>query len=447
MNYSETYLPRPDGMSREEYSHYVKRAEFCPFVTRTAEGSHGLIFRKQPNVTNPDDMKFYLENVDGKGSSLYKFLNDVTWDVMITGWGGCLVDVPFNSEISQRDSENYGIYPYVVYYIAEEIINYQTKIIGRREVVNLIVLKESVMTNKGDRFSQNKENRYRVLELDENGYYKQSLYDDSEQLIFEVYPTKNGKKLKEIPFFFFTNVNPQTPMFMPVIEVNEAWFRKSADLENGLHWTGIPTPYCTGYTPEIKYDDNGREIASEPLKLGGSQIIYFPEGTAVNYLEFSGTGLSQLQQAMEKDEERMAILGARIISQERRGVEAVETAKIHRAGENSVIATFANEMSDIFTKVFKLYLEWATSKELDSEVFYIRLNTDYDVSSMNSSDLQALVSAWQSGAISNEVLFYNMKNGELVPNEMSFDDMQEAIQEEKEKIVENQIVDDEEETE
>lgn len=427
-------------MGDVEYRNYVKRAEFCPFVTRTAEGSHGLIFRKSPIINVPEELIFYTENVDGKGSSLNKFINDITWDVMITGWGGCLVDIPINNQLSQKDAEENGIYPYISYYKAEDIINVQSKIIGRKNTVTLIVLKEIINVTANDRFNQKKENRYRVLELDDNGLYKQSLYDNGGQFISEVYPKKNNKELNYIPFYFFTNELPQTPMFMPVIEVNEAWYRKSADLENGLHWTGIPTPYCLGYTPEVKYDDNGKEIATEPIKLGGSQIIYFPEGTtAFNYLEFGGAGLSQLQSAMDRDEERMAILGARIISQERRGVEASETAKIHRAGENSVIATFANEMSIIFTKVLREYLEWSTSKEFEINDITIHLNTDYDVANMNSSDLQALVSAWQGGAISSDVLFYNMKNGELIPTEMTYEDMQEAIINEKEKIVESQI--------
>lgn len=426
-------------MENAEYKNYVKRAEFCPFVTRTAEGSHGLIFRKRPTITSNDDFEFYLENIDGKGSSLYKFINDVTWDIMITGWGGVLVDVPNSQDMSQRDSENNEIYPYVTYYKAEDIINVQTRIIGRKEVISLIVLKECVNVTQNDRFTQVKKERYRVLELDENGY-KQSVFDDSFQIVSEVYPKKNGKNLFKIPFHFFTNIQPQIPMFMPVIEVNEAWFRKSADLENGLHWTGIPTPYCLGYIPETRFDENGREIATESIKLGGSQILYFPEGTTdFNYLEFNGAGLNQLQNAMEKDEDRMAILGARIISQERKGVEAAETAKIHRAGENSVIATFSNEMSDIFTNAIIEYLEWSTSKEITKKDFKIELNTDYDVVNMNSSDLQALVSLWQSGGISKRILFNNMKDGEIIPCDLNFEEMEEDINSEKEEELQKSL--------
>ena len=106
----------------------------------------------------------------------------------------------------------------------------------------------------------------------------------------------------------------------------------------------MPTPWTQGVDVNTVFI-NGKEVAEEPLKLGGSVVQNLPPGASMHYLEFSGNGCSQIASAMRADEDRMAILGARIISQERNGVETAETAKIHRAGENSVLADIANSLS------------------------------------------------------------------------------------------------------
>lgn len=420
-------------MTDAEYSAYSERAEFCGYTTRTIEGSHGVMFRKQLIVDIPEQLKQYIDNVDGKGNDLYKFVNDATFDVMITSYGGCLIDAPNGEDVSLKVAEENGILPYLTFFKAEKIINVKTKTVGRKEVLQMVVIKDSEeVPVQNDRFTTEEKDRYKVYELDENGIYTATVYNEAYQVISSVQPKMYGKTMNFIPFFFFPNVEPSVPMFMPVIEVNKSWYRKSADLENGLHWTGIPTPYAIGLDPPTHFDADGNEV-TDSVKLGGTHFLFFPTGTtSVNFLEFSGAGLSQLQGAMDKDEERMAILGARIISQERKGVESAETAKIHRAGENSVVATFANEMSKVFSRILKVYLSWTIGYEVTDDIS-VQINTDYDVVNMSAQELTTLVSAWQSGGISKRILFKNLKEGEIIPNDTDFDEMEEQIQIEQEQ--------------
>lgn len=439
------YLPMPDGMSESEYNAYVERAEFSPFATRTWEGVLGLMFSKEIQKTIPEKFNQYLDNVDGKGNDLYKFIKDVTSDCAITGWGGCLIDAPNGEDMSLLQAEREGVLPYLTYYRAEKIINVQTKIIGRKEVVTKIVIKESEEVPTTDPYVTETKDRYKVLEIETDeksghiGKYKLSVLDESYRLISENYPKMFGEEINFIPFFFMCNTEPTIPMFMPVIDVNKAWYHKSADYENGLHWTGCPTPICIGYTPETMMNEEGQEVPKYDLKLGGSKVVFFPQGVNdVRYLEFNGAGLSQLSKGMQEDEERMAILGARIISAERKGVESAETARIHRASENSVIATFANEVSKVFNNILYWYLSWSIGYPIEEEI-KIQINTDYDTSTMSPQELTTLVSAWQSGAIDKTILFKNMQKGELIDNSDTFEDMQERIAIEKEQNFQNDL--------
>lgn len=428
------YLPKPEGMSDDDYKGYLYRAEFCPFAGRTVEGCHGMMFSKPMMLTYPERLKNLLENVDGKGNDFDKFINDVTFDTMKVGFSGVLLDAPKTQSLSQKEAEQEGNTPYMVFYRAEDIINIQKKNTGRKEEVTLIVLKEKVCEpSPKDKFIVEEKNRYRVCELDEDGLYCQSLYDDAGVLITDsvVYPEWKGKKFNFIPFYFFPQTVPTVPMFAPVVDVNASWYHKSADLENGLHWCGVPTPLIFG-TPPTHSDGKGNEVA-EDVFLGGSKVLFIPNGSDAKYFELSGSGLSNIVGAMAHDEERMAILGARVISQEKKGVESAETARIHRAGENSVIATFALEMSKVANRLLRDYLEWCENKDIEEDI-KVKINTDYDISKMSSSEVVAMVEAWQKGIISKRTAFENLKEGEII-KDRTFEEEEELIAQDKEQAM------------
>ena len=267
----------------------------------------------------------------------------------------------------------------------------------------------------------------------ETGNYKQTLYDDKLLPIEEVEPKSKKGNFKEIPFeFLSTNSEPEEPLLSDLINVNLSHYRKSADYENGLHWTGVPTPFERGWTPETTYAKDGNEVAPKPMKLGCTQFLYFPSGTEqVGYLEFSGSGCSQIAQAMADDKDSMAVLGARIIANQKKGVESAETAKIHNSAENSVLASFANNMSQIFSRLLRTYLEWSTGSDIPQEKVKVQINTDFDVVTMSATELTALVSLWQSGGIAKSDLFRNLKEGEILDGDRNLEEMNAEIDEEQ----------------
>ena len=251
--------------------------------------------------------------------------------------------------------------------------------------------------------------------------------------IEEVEPKTSKGNFKYLPFSFLsTNSEPEEPILSDLINVNLSHYRKSADYENGLHWTGVPTPFERGWTPETTYDENGKEIAPTPMKLGGTQFLYFPSGTEqVGYLEFSGSGLAQISNAMADDKDSMAVLGARIIANQKKGVESAETAKIHNSAENSVLASFANNMSQIFSRLLRIYLEWSTGSDIPQENVKVQINTDFDVSTMSAQELTTLVALWQSGGMAKSDLFRNLKEGEILDADRNLDEMNAEIDEEQ----------------
>ena len=436
----EEYLPRPSSMEHNkegnaEYAEYLERAEFFNAVGRTKEGLHGLMMRKPPIVDNVDDtLSEYLDDVDGKGNSLEHFISDVMGDFIPKNWGGVFLDAPEGGDnLSLLQAENEKLSPFMTYYKAEDIINWHYEQKGRKNVLQYVVVKETYEEASLDIFTRTEKTRYRALYLDENGIYTQSVYNDSLTASETFVPKKHGKPRRDIPFYFLST-EPKKSILEDLIDVNKSWYQINADYKSGLHYVSVPVPYTMGFTPqgEIKYDEQGNQYQEdvEPIKLRSNSFIHFPEGcSGVGMLEFGGSGMGELRSAMSDCEERMAILGARIISQEKNGVEAAETAKIHRAGENSVLARMANEVSDIFSLILDDYLEWCS--DIENVDTIVHINTDFDVSNMSTAELTAYVSAWQAGAISKRTMFNNLKEGEIVEASKSFEDEQSEIDEEQ----------------
>ena len=46
----------------------------------------------------------------------------------------------------------------------------------------------------------------------------------------------------------------------------------------------------------------------------------------------------------------------------------------------------------------------------------IKLNNDFGIAGMSSEDLQAIVAAWQAGAISRDTMFELFRRGEILPD-------------------------------
>ena len=446
----EKYLPRLSGQepqtlsalrsSREgvnstgdsDYKSYKSRALWYNATARTVEGLSGLIFRKPPITTVPESLKSIVDDITMSGTSLNAFAEKITKEAVTVARGGVLVEYPpvdINEELTLSDIGKLGLRPYWSFYSAESIINWKTGRRNNHNVLTFVVLKENYLEeNPDDEFKQLSGEQYRVLDL-HNTSYRQRVYrqvkKEWEQYGEDIFPFMNGKPLKFIPFEFFgrtvTPIEIQKSPIQDLVDVNLSHYRTTADLENGAHWTGVPTPVFIG--DFISDDDD--EITE--VKLGSTTGINLEKNGDAKFLEFTGQGLEALEKRAEKKEQMMAVLGARILAQEKKMVESAETASIHRAGESSILASIANTISEVLTKLLIITRDWSGVSE--SEDVKIELNTDFVPTQMTAQELTAIVQTWQAGGISSEELYLNLQKGEIVNSDKSFEDHQSELDE------------------
>lgn len=414
----ERYLPRPIGMSERRYKMLLDRAVVVNYVDQTLEGTHGMIFRRKPAMQYPPTLKPYIDNINREGDNLYQFLSDTVYDIMQTGFGGYMIDIPaIGDKATVADAEKEGVRPYITYYPAESVINWRTKVVRGTKILTLVVLKEAYEAGI-DEFTHKIDYQYRVLRLVDD-VYSQSLYrivdEQAGKYTREDFPFKsNGKTLNYIPFVFAPAATPDKPMLLDIAQVNRGHYCKSADYENGVHLTTIPTGYVVGEAPQL---DSKKTI--QPIYLGQDSFLMFPnENAKVGILNYAGEGLTHCEEALNAAELQMVVLGSRIITPEKGISETAESANIHRAGENAKLATFANNMSTVITKALTILAKMCG----ETDAVDVRLNTDYETTGFDANALNAMANIFSQGKLPLIALYKMMLRGEYLDPNMSYED-------------------------
>lgn len=430
------FLPQLADQLPDEYMNYKKRALFFNATWRTIVGLQGMIFRKPPIMLVGAVIEPMLKDITLSGKSLQMFALELTEECLKTGRVGVFVDYPTvdTKVTTQADAKLENHRPMLRAYTAKAITNWKTRTYKNATVLSLVVLKECLLVPK-DEFADDEKEQFRVLDL-----YDVVNLDKSVQTIYRVrvmheelinnvmtdvtdstaYPMINGKFLDSIPFQFIgvddTSWEVDEPPLIDLVDTNLSHYRVTADYEHGCHFTGLPTPVISGYTPT--------DGANEKFYIGSMTAWVFPNAQAkATFLEFTGQGLTALEKNLERKENMMAVLGARMLEAQPSGVESADTAAIHRGGEQSMLASVAQAISIGVQRALEVFAKFAGSEE---EVTF-ELNRDFFPIPMDALTLTAIIAGWQNQAYSYETMFENLRKGEIVPMDADADAEQKAI--------------------
>lgn len=416
----DRYLPRLGGLDYIKYEQYKERALFYGATARTVQGLLGAIFRITPVTDFPDTYSDQLNYFSVNGLSHIGFSSELTKEVLSVGRVGVLVDVP-REENSRAFSAMYS---------AENVINWKTKRIGVADVLVLVVLQEKYNKTDDDPFSHENDIQYRELKLNFDSvepYYSQDVWRKGEntdkfQIVpnLHVEPTRAGIRLNKIPFHIIntTDLTPKTtkPPLLDMADANLSHYITTANLEHGAHFTALPTIWLTGFPADTK------------LMVGaGVAWVANNENAKAGMLEFTGAGLSKLESILERKENYMAVLGARMLEQQKVGVESEGAMKMRSAGEGGALSVISKTVSEGMTEILKQMAWWSNASDSIIDKITFELNTDFNTMGLTPAELKELTVAWQSGAISQPTYLYNLKKGEILPDDISIEDEADLI--------------------
>jgi hypothetical protein len=389
-------------------------------LARTRQGLKGAILRKPVDITFPESQKEMLKTVMLNGASFLDLVRMVCDEVLGYGRVGVLVDI---------DAKEI---PYVSLYPTLSIISWPDKV--GEGVQQEIMLSEFIEREKLD---DSKEieviEQRRKLEIDEKGFYKVTVYQKTEGKdgTWEVVPNddKNpnprepkykGLRLNYIPFTFFgsssNTPDPSRPPLLDLLNLSKGHWKLTVAYQYGLNFAGLPTPCFAGFKFE------GSEI---PLGPGAAHSTTEPQAKSW-FLSTEGKGLSEMERGLDRLEKQMAIVGARLLEEQRPGVEAAETVRLRSSGDSATLGDIAGNVETGLTKVLKDIGFWLGVGEKECAV---GVNKDFLSSRLTPQDITALLAAVQAGEISEDTFIYNLQQGEILQSGRTIEEEKEAIEE------------------
>jgi len=429
----KTYLPKPNptDLSAENttrYEQYVDRAVFFNATGRTLDGLIGIAFGKGPEVDVPASMEFVRTDVDGAGGGIANQSHRVLEEILKVGRCGMLVDHPqATGAISKAQQLQGNIHATITTYSAESIINWRT---DARQNLVLIVLHEDVY--EPDNYAINEVEQWRELAMgtlstEENGATRYvvrlwRLDEKKEPYIHEEFvPTDaSGKPWSYIPFAFVGAVDNNTDIDKsPLLDLaclNIAHYRNSADYEESAYFVGQPTFAFAGLD-----DQWMKDYWKDGVYVGSRAAIPLPPNGSATMLAAPPNILAG--EAMRNKETQMVALGARLLTHGE-AIKTAEQSRTETAAAHSVLSLAVSNMVSAYNTV----LEWVAMFTSGSTgTISYDIDTNFASITADPNYINAVVAAWQSGALPKYDMFAAWRNVGLVPDDKSNEDIEDEL--------------------
>lgn len=412
----QEYLPVLADETGTAYNARKKRALYYTAYARAVQGLVGMLFRKQPAYSDAaETAEEILADATLSGVSFTELMETGATDAIEVYRFGIMTDYPVVGE-GKTLADVKDLRPSSNIYKAESIINWKTTRIGGKQILSKVVLSESRADAK-DEWEDTTTEQFRVLDLFE-GFYRVRVFEVQEgqdvQIGLDYFPLMNNQKQTTIRFEIFPSVGISPPPLLGMVNVNLSHYMTTADYEQGCSLSGRPTLFITGYTPK----------EGTSIYIGGAMAQCIPQPEAKAFFLEVTSKFEALRLNLGEKELKMAVLGSRMLEQQKKGAETAEAAGLHRVGESSALSVISSQLSKTFSRVLKHLLNWDGKNGDEASV---TINKDFVSASITPQLFDAMLRAVQASQMSGEAFFYNLKQGELYPNSVTWEEEQTRI--------------------
>jgi hypothetical protein len=414
---NELMTPRLSGQSTQAYGKYKEWGALFNALGKTIEAWTGMLFRKQPQITNEIDAPVVTISRDGQ--PLNNTVQTITEEIVSLGWVGTLIDYPPTDQtLTKTQKKELNIQATAAMYPAESIINWDYAIINNVKQLNYVVLQEA-MANSDDKFSHATKVVYRILDFDDEGYYRQTLVDKSGTVIDLIEPIRNGQRLNYIPFAFGTPNGVNGVLRTAVTELNRSHWISSVDHRQSLHWSGYNQMFIWGVPEDTE------------IEVG---VPYANSNNEARAEIITGQASTPLKEELTAIENQMSIVGANALAAQGRYVQSAETATINQSSETSILSRMSQSISDYITWILIEIAKWEFQNEDLEDLIGYKLTSDFLSSAMAPEMISAQLGLYNAGKITLDTLINNLKAGEIIQENVENEEYKKQLEEQLQGI-------------
>ena len=413
---AETLLPQEPQELEDAWRRRVSRATFSPFTVRIAEQAAGLILRKVivlESKTQGGEVDEYwtefLDDVDGRGTSLSAFARRVVVSSLLYGHAACLVDYPTREAAPSLQAERLaGMRPYFQQVDAKQIIGWRFAEGDPLAPVEQVRINEYVSVPFGE-FGDKTIRQIRVLsssgeyrvyrreadrDIESNGSGSQGWYVHEKGTIsLPIVPlaVTYSQKISDLV---------SVPPLLSIAQLNISHAQRNADLAHSLHVSAMPIMVMKGF------DD-----VTDPVGLSVNNAILLPPEGDCFMVEPASSSFVAQQEYLGQLEEQMSALGLSTLFQQKMGAETAESKKLSRTDSDSMIVVVSRDLEQMLQNAFEMAAAY-----MGKEAPIVRLDRDFDLQTLDGNQVGQYLQLWNNGAITQETLLGALKKGEVLPD-------------------------------
>lgn len=411
------YLPHPgqeaEDKSGERYDSYLKRAAFINATGRTLAGLIGIAFMKQPVIEMSGSLDGFQDDIDGEGQQLSQFTRDALSQVLQRGRAGILTDYTGSGIQSQASKGR----PVLQLYTAKQIINWRVT----NGKTSLVVVRYEEPVDDPDGFELTMKTHWIELRLI-NGIAHWRKWEQGTDKItgnsLTPFTDAHDIPLTELPWSWLGSSNndhtPDSPPLADIAYVNIKHYQCEADIAEAAHTVGQPMVGLTGLT-----DEWAEKYLSDGFTVGSRKGVMLPVGGDFKFSQPEERNI--LITVAERRENQMAMLGAKLIERNTAAKTATQAGDESQT-DNSILSLCASNVEQAINRAMSFAVMFAGDGE-----YTVTLNKQYEVATLDSQAITALMSAVQSGQMRLvDFIRYQQKVG-LVPQDEQAEDIEQEL--------------------
>ena len=407
---------------------YIARAIYSNFVYNTLSVLVGTATYKEPTIELPSALEYLKEDCTEDRLSLNQFTRKSLRNVASKGRWVMLTDFPAamegktSEQITKIDPK-----PRIRYYKAEDFGNWDDTNFDGGKKLSWACLREEVKV-RIDGYKWACEYQYRIVELDEYGYYRFMIRDKAGKDLLEnwVYPRYNGQLIDYIPLDVIgaedNNLEVDEPPMFPLAHVSFGHLRNSASYEDNLDAHAQGTLFIASTLNPSQWKDM---TAVKPIMMGSREGHYIGEPGSTATLTQLQAG-QELANAMLHKEQQLLAMGAFMFVSANANAP-VETTQMYMGSKNSPIVNYIKNLQQ---GLHNQFVNCARFMGVSEEGIDINFPVDFIPKSANPELMGQLLAQSMGGIISKQLIREYDRNVDLIPDGMTDEDIDKQIAEE-----------------
>ncbi len=395
------YLMQEPRELDESYDNRLARSVCPPYYIRLERMLAGMLTRKPVRLNDTsDEIRLQLFDVDLMGNDLNVWTYETARKMIRYGHVGVLVDAPKTGQDGR---------PYWVTYTPRDILGWRTEIVEGQLQFTQLRLLEKVSEPDG-LYGEKITEQVRLLTPDTFEIHRKDKNNK-----FTLYE-EGTNPLNRIPFSVAysnrLNLLESRPPMSDIAELNLKAYQIQSDLDNQLHISAVPMLAFYGFSQ-----------AAEEVSAGPGEAIAFPPDGRAEYIEPDGKSYEAQFKRLDRLEGQINELGLAAVLGQKLSAETAEAKKIDRSQGDSTMMVVAQQMQDMIDNCLQFH-----SRYLGTEAGSCFVNRDFLSQRLEPQEIQALLTLYTSGTITQKTLLEQLTEGEVLGDEFDVEEELEATE-------------------